>query len=119
MSIETLTKYDYGTNGYIPIPGTEDWVEVGELGTGGGYDWCDFNVYYSPSARRYFWHGASGCSCNSWADDLSGATDFQDGDKDALLRAWQSFAEENNYSIYVGDYASGVATIRGFRPEKA
>lgn len=118
MSIELLEQYDYESNKYLPMHGTDDWVLVGELGDGGGYEWTDFNAFYSPSARRYFWHGDSGCSCNSWIDDLSAAADFQDGDRAALLRAWEVFAKDS-YSIDVTEYLNGASTIRDFREPAA
>jgi hypothetical protein len=114
MSSELLEKYDYETNQYVPIPGTEDWVEVAKLGDQGGYDWSDFNAFYSPSARRYFWRGDSGCSCNSWIDDIHDAASLENGDRDALLRAWDTFAKEHEYSIPLSVYLPGVSEIRNF-----
>lgn len=111
-----LENYSYETSSYRRIPGTDDWVEVATLGDQGGYDWTDFNAFYSPSARRYFWHGESGCSCNSWGDDLSSASDFQNGERDALLRSWETFAKVNEYSISVTEYQHGVGEIRNFKP---
>lgn len=112
---DLLKTYDWNGNEYLRIPGTADWVEVALLGDGGGWDWTDFNAFYSPSARRYFWHGDSGCSCNSWGDSLGDADSFENGDRAALLRAWQTFAKEHEYSIGVTDYTSGVETIRNFK----
>ena len=114
---ELLEKYDYETNKYIPMDGTADWVEVSDLGEG-GYEWTEFKAFYSPSARRYFWHGDSGCSCNSWRDDLDSAADFENGDKAALLRAWEAFAKEHPYAIQVSDYLDGAEEIRKFRATK-
>ena len=117
MSSDLLEKYDYQTNKYTPMDGTDDWVEVADLGEG-GYEWTEFKAFYSPSARRYFWHGGSGCSCNSWRDDLNSADDFENGDKAVLLRAWESFAKEHPYTIQVADYLDGVEEIRKFRAKK-
>jgi hypothetical protein len=114
MSSELLTKYDFDAHESVPLPGTEDWVEVAKLDDQGGYEWTDFNAFYSPAARRYFWHGDSGCSCNSWSDGLGSAADFEDGDRAALLRAWESFAKDRQYTISVSDYLSGVEEIRNF-----
>ena len=99
------------------MTGTEDWVEVARLGEG-GYDWCQFNAFYSPSARHYFWHGDRGCSCNSWSDDVASASDFQNGDREALLRAWDAFSKENECSITTSDYLSGAAELRTWEPTK-
>lgn len=118
MSSDLLTKYDYDTNKSVPLPGTEDWIEVARLGDQGGYEWTDFNAFYSPSSRRYFWHGDGGCSCNSWSDDLGSSADFEDGDRAALLRAWEAFAKEHPYAITVNDYLPGVTTIRNFKEPK-
>ncbi|MBT2537260.1 hypothetical protein [Arthrobacter sp. ISL-69] len=118
MSSELLNKFNWVTSEYGPIKGTGDWAEVGALGTSGGYDWTDFNVFYSPSARRYFWHGDGGCSCNSWSDGLTSDADFENGDRAALLRAWESFAKEHEYTIRTTDYLSGVETIRNFKEPK-
>ena len=114
MSSELLERYDYESRKYAPMPGTEDWILVAELGDGGGYDWTDFNVFYSPSARRYFWHGDSGCSCNSWSDGLSTDADFENGDRTALSRAWEAFAKDS-YAFSVTEYLSGVSTIRDLK----
>lgn len=116
-TLELLTSYNWVTNESTPYSGTEDWVEVATLGDQGGYEWTDFNVFYSPAARRYFWYGASGCSCNSWGDDLSSAADFENGDRAALLRAWETFAKES-YGISVTDYTDGVTTIHAFKESK-
>ena len=93
---ELLEKYDWRSDRYerTRMPGTEDWVEVARLAdSGGGYEWTQFNVFYSPSARRFFWHGDSGCSCNSWEDGVSSAESFENGDREALVRAWERFTE--------------------------
>jgi len=117
MSTDSLNKFDYKAGGYVQITGTEDWVEVADLGEG-GYSWCEFKAFYSPNARRYFWHGDSGCSCNSWNDDLNTAADFEDGDRAALLRAWEAFAKEHDYYVHVSEYIPGVNTIRNFKESK-
>ena len=117
MSHELLKHYSWPKNEYLTIPGTEDWIEVATLGEG-GYDWAEFNAFYSPSARRYFWHGDSGCSCNSWEDGLSTAADFENGDRDALIRAWKDFAKENTYNTTTNERQSGTATIRSFKEPK-
>jgi len=111
---ELLEKYSWGSNGRTRIAGTEDWVEVACLSDSGGdaYSWSDFNVFYSPSARLFFWHGDSGCSCNAWDDGIGSAADFENGDREAVVRAWKRFVED--YYLKEPDRASGVAEIRAF-----
>lgn len=100
------------------MPGTEDWVVVAELSDGGGYEWTEFKAYYSPSARHYFWYGDSGCSCNSWDNYISCDGDFENGSRDDVLRAWQSFAEQYTYDFTTEDRLNGSAKIRLFKEPK-
>lgn len=119
MANDLLQKFNYNTGENTPFEGTEDWVEVAQLGDeNGGYEWTEFKAFYSPSARRYFWHGDSGCSCNGWTDEVNSAGDFEDGDKAALLRAWEAFAKDHEYSIPVSVYLPGVSEIRNFKESK-
>lgn len=119
MSESILKTYDYKSNKYVTMQGTEDWVEVGQLGDdGGSYDWTEFRAFYSPSARRYFWHGDSGCSCSGWGDDLSTSESFENGDRAALLRAWEEFAKDHSYGMPTPDYLFGVSEVRKFREPK-
>ena len=111
---DLLETYEWAGNSYKRMAGTDGWVEVARLGDQGGYDWCDFNAFYSPLTRRYFWHGAAGCSCNSWQDDLESVDDFENGDRAALLRAWEAFAKLHHYTIHVTEYTHGVTTIKNF-----
>lgn len=118
MSTESLNTYNWSSNTYERIPGTTDWVEVADISEG-GYDWTEFRAFYSPSARRYFWHGDSGCSCNSWADGIASAANFEDGDKGALRRAWEFFAKERSYTFGAADYLNGVEQINKFEEPNA
>ena len=117
--MSALTKFNYTTFKEEPIPGTEDWVLVASLEDGrGDYEWTEFRVFYSPSARRYFWHGDGGCSCNGWGDGVNSSSSFEDGDRAGLLRAWKTFTEENSYDFSATDYADGVTEIRNFKEPK-
>ena len=78
-----------------------DWVEVTELSYY-DYDWAILRAYYSPSARRYFWYGASGCSCYDWKDDINSPADFESGDRRALIRALREFGPEEGRDRYYG-----------------
>lgn len=114
-----ITKYNHDTFTYERLDGTEDWLTVADLEDGrGDYEWTEFKAFYSPSARRYFWHGDGGCSCNGWGDDVSTPADFEDGDRAALLRAWKTFTEDHSYDFDTNDYLSGVAEIRNFKEPK-
>lgn len=110
---DCLSTYDYKALTYHRIEGTEDWQIVGEFGSG-GYEWNEFKCFYSPSARMFFWKGDSGCSCNSWSDDIHSVADFEVGDKIALLRAWARYAEDNSYEYTFEDYLKGAEKIRGY-----
>jgi len=111
-----LTKFSYDTFKDEPLPGTADWQLVAMLeDPRGDYEWAEFRAYYSPSARRYFWHGDSGCSCNGWGDEVSTADSFENGSRADLLRAWERFTKDNEYYFGVAEYLSGMAEIRKFK----
>lgn len=114
---EPLDWTDYGIydtdNQNLPT----DWQHVTTCGDSGGYDWTTFHAFYSPAERRYFWAGESGCSCNSWGDDLSTAADFQNGTKDDLLRALRAFCDAYRYSVSAPEALDANRDIRTFRPD--
>lgn len=110
-----LSRYNYDLKMYLPLQGTADWVSVVEMGSG-GYEWNEFKAFYSPSQRMYFWKGDSGCSCNSWDDDVYSQSDLENGDKDSLLRAWERYAKDNSYEYSIQDYQDGVSKIKAFSP---
>ena len=107
-----------GEYGEHAIPGAEDWHLVTELGEGGGYDWTTMRIYYSPSARRYFWHGDSGCSCNSWADSIATIAGFDDGDRAAATRAVRAFAADNEYGVTASGAIDATAAVQTFKEPK-
>lgn len=113
--LSELSRYNFEANESRRLPGTEDWLEVAKLGDQGGYSWSDFNAYYSPSARRYFWHGDSGCSCNGWGDELGSSEDLQNGGR-ADLHIERERRERESTPIY---YQAEAATERLFSsPDK-
>ena len=113
------TKFDWDTGGDRAIPGTEDWHLVTQAGGSRGYDWTTWRAYYSPSARRYFWHGDSGCSCNGWADDLHTSSDFESGSRADAARGLRRFAEESGgYALSPADALDADAKIRTFKEPK-
>jgi len=119
--IEVLCKYRWndGVREKFQLEGTEDWVVVVELfgDSGGGYEWSEFKAFYSPAARRYFWFGDGGCSCNGWGDYLDLAM-FENGSREDLTRAWRKFTEENKIDFTATHYFDGVQEIRKFEEPK-
>ena len=98
---------DYNIYHDVHLP--TDWVPVTAIDTSGGYDWKTFRAFWSPSARRYFWHGDTGCSCDSWGDSLRTEADFGNGD----LAAIRAFAEWACLSATVA--LDAVAEVQRFR----
>lgn len=97
--------WSYGTHGTERqeafLRDAADWVEVTELAYY-DYSWSILRAYYSPSARRYFWYGDSGCSCNDWTDLIESPADFENGDRQALIRALREFGPEEGQGYYYG-----------------
>lgn len=113
------TKFDFDACEDLPIPGTEDWHLVAEAGDGGGYDWTTWRAYYSPSARRYFWYGTSGCSCNGWADDLHTSSAFESGARADAARGLRRFAKDcGGYGLGPAEALDADARIRAFKEPK-
>lgn len=75
-------------------PGTEDWIEVAAYDSGGGYEWAIWKCWWSPSARRYFYDGDSGCSCNAWEPPKVGSAFTYCETKPQLVEALKSFADD-------------------------
>lgn len=95
-----------------------DWVYVASIDSGGGYEWVEFHAFWSPTARRYFWRGDSGCSCNSWRDGVYGAGDFRNGDRFALIRAIREFAKEHDYFVSAAEALDAVAAVQAFKADR-
>ena len=74
------------------IEGTEDWVEVAhELDS--CFDWSAITVWWSPSARKYFWYSDAGCSCNDHMDYVDSIGEFSVGDKGDVLRETKDWSD--------------------------
>lgn len=116
MAIPYLKVLNYETYKRDMMPGTDDWVVVAELSDGGGaYEWSEFKAFYSPKARRYFWHGDTGCSCNGWGEYITNADGFENGSREDVLRSWKAFTEEYRYDFTPEQHLDGVGTIRSFK----
>ncbi|QDF14197.1 hypothetical protein SEA_GARDENSTATE_24 [Microbacterium phage GardenState] len=114
-----FTKYDHSTGSYKAVPGTEDFIEVDVADTG-GYSWSAFGVYFSPSARRYFWLSDSGCSCYSYGEYVASIEDFENGSREDALRAAKAEVTVPTKEDRWGDYFTQdqrdriLAAIRNF-----
>jgi hypothetical protein len=97
----------------------EKMTELPQMYAGSGYDWDDFNSWYDPEARIFYWGQASGCSCNHFWDDFSSLGDFQTGRKEDLLRAAKEWADSNfsyKYSeLSKEDYNAFTAAVRAIK----
>lgn len=94
-----------------------DWVPVVSVDLGGGYDWDEFHAWYSPTERRYFWGSGSGCSCNSFDDDFYNLSDFEDGDRPALMAAIGRYFDEQ-YLNHPQERVRALAEANAFNPQE-
>jgi hypothetical protein len=74
------------------VEGSEDW-QVVATDDEGCYDWSAISVFWSPSARKYFWYQDSGCSCTDHMDYVTGIGDFEVGDKADVLRVTGNWSD--------------------------
>lgn len=102
---------DYGVYTAPHMPA--DWVHVLTVNDGIEYEWSTLEAFYSPTARRYFWYGDSGCSCNWWGDTLTSEADFENGSKADLERAIRTFAGRG--SLNTGDFLTALDDLRRFK----
>jgi hypothetical protein len=111
-----VTKYDHSKGEYAAVPGTEDFVRVHAEYTG-GYDWVSNDVFYSPSARRYFWYQDSGCSCYGPMESVDSVEDFSNGDRATALRAWDEWAKGRTEwgELTADEVLAGRMAIRDFK----
>lgn len=99
---------DYGIDHDMPAY----WVHVLTVDGSGTVEWATLHAFYSPTDRRYFWYGNSGCSCDWWGEELGSEADFENGEKADLERAIQRFADTE-----YGDMLDALADLRRFKPE--
>ena len=104
---------DYGIWDDRDLP--TNWVHVVSIDSSGGYDWTTLHAFWSPTSRRFFWASGSGCSCNSWGEDLRTEGDFENGDKLGLQRSIRQLAEEYPYSVSATDVLDAVGAVATFR----
>lgn len=74
------------------VEGSEDWEAVAHE-SDGGWEWSAISVFWSPSARKYFWYSDSGCSCNWHMDGPMTLGEFEVGDKADALRAAEHWSD--------------------------
>lgn len=109
-----MAKREIGDVFYSKIEGTEDFVPVVSVDNGGGYEWDECHVWYSPEERRYYWASGSGCSCNSLSDDVRSKADLGVGDRDEAKRAFRSYLD-GSYSVRAGAALDAMDEFEGFR----
>lgn len=95
------------------VDGTENFVEVTDIG-GGGYEWSEFRCWYDMRTGVYYWTLQGGCSCYSFSVDSLG--ELQSGDRAAAIKA----ARESDEEYFISDMAAqeGAARVRNFDPRK-
>jgi len=111
-----FTHYDYKRHEYVAVQGTEDFVEAAHGDGGEAYSWSEIGVYYSPSARRYFWLSDSGCSCTSFGEYVESVEDFSNGEREDALRAAREWAEHDVRYYPGADHSGLLDAIRDYRP---
>ena len=91
-------------------------IELEVLESTGVYDysWSEFGVMRGDDGHLYV-GDTSGCSCNSWGEDLRTEGDFENGDKLGLQRSIRQFAEEYPYSVSATDVLDAVGAVATFR----
>ena len=85
----------------------------------GGYEWDCFGAWFD--GHRYHWFSDAGCSCFGPGEDIKTLADMENGDAEALIRAYKEWAKT---AYFVSDYdkveagAQISAAIREARNEQ-
>ena len=89
------------------------WETIASIDDGSGYDWRVLEVYYSPSARRFFWLADAGCSCNCFGDAVSSVEDFENGSREDALREVAAFIDPQH-----ADHDGAVLAIKAVKVDR-
>ena len=75
----------------------------------GGYEWDCFAAWHD--GHRYHWFSDSGCSCYGPGEGIKSLADMENGDAEALARAYKEWAKEA-YFVSDEDKVEASAQIR-------
>lgn len=102
---------------YIRFDGFDalDFVPVVDVDLGEAYEWDEFHAWYSPSRRAFFWASGSGCSCNSFGDELTSLDDFENGQSRADVMAAVNRYFDGQYMDRPQERVAALHTINAFR----
>jgi len=108
-NIVEKTEYRWDT----VLEGTENFVEVTTIGSG-GWEWSEFRCWYDTRSGMYYWSLQGGCSCNGF--EVWSLGDLSVGDRKAAIKAARESADD--YFISDLEAQEGAARIRNFDPRK-
>jgi hypothetical protein len=92
-----------------------DWVPVASLDGGGGYDWAEMHVFWSPSARQFFYASASGCSCSAFHQNVASSSSWSHTtDRRVIIDAMTLFADENPGRIKTSSTIDAAGKVSSF-----
>ena len=98
------------------IPGTEDFRLVIKATAYESYEWAEFLAWYSPSSRKYFWSGQSGCSCNMF--EIYKLDNLENGSKQDMVNALRRFMQERDYYYSLERALEYLETAKRWRYSK-
>jgi hypothetical protein len=79
------------------------------------YEWSEFKAWVAPSGR-YYWFADAGCSCRGYGEEtFTSVSDFSDGARSTLERAFRTWRQENHNRPIEG-VIEGMEKLRQLRP---
>lgn len=79
-----------------------------------GYEWDEFQAFYSPEDDIFYWATDSGCSCNGLWDEFNSLGDLQMGRRSDVLHAAREFSDQC-YSKPDESYLRFTAAVRDLK----
>lgn len=75
----------------------------------GGFEWESFGAWRDD--HRFYWFSDQGCSCYVPGEDIRALADMENGDANALVRAYKAWASETCF-LSGNDKMEAEAQIR-------
>lgn len=78
------------------------------------YEWAEFKAWVAPSGR-YYWYEDAGCSCTGYGETFTSVSDFSDGARSTLERAFRAWRQSNTNRPLEG-VDEAMEKLRQLRP---
>lgn len=90
-------------------------IQVAGVDSGEMYSWSTTEIYFQRSSGRFFALSGSGCSCNSFGDNVGNLADLNEVTRAQAIQMLKDEAESAYDALAADDVQREVAKVRDFR----